>query len=500
MGSGDRDMGRIDTSFKIGTVNKVCTVCVLVLGIACVTVLAIGYRQFGELRRASDAFIECESATSELNDACSYLTEQARLCVTTGKMSYADKYFNEVDIVKRREDAVSTLKKRFAHTDAFKSLKQALKQSNDLMQTDLYAMRLVCEASESMPSTWPSAIRQVELDPSDAALDNTQKGERAQQIIMDSNYQHRRDNISTSVRFAGNALVQKTQSDQQSATQKFLIAFRNICLLFALFACGMLGVCLLVQRTVVRPLENYSELIAHGEISPITGSRELRHLAATYNKTYRENARHQMRIRYQAEHDALTKLLNRGSFDEMLAELEKRREPFGLALIDVDTFKRINDGYGHEMGDRVLKRVAKVLLGAFRGTDFVFRFGGDEFAVIMMDMVQDQAGAVADKVAHINDMLLHPTDDLPPVSISVGVATSDRTPAAKPTFTNADSVLYQVKEQGRCGCRIFCAEDDDGNRVGTDRAQGRPRAGSQMETIAIDAEAEWPSRSRQPRS
>lgn len=448
-------MKRTDTSFKIGTVNKVCTICVLVLGIACVTVLAIGYRQFGDLRRASDAFIECESATSELNDACSYLTEQARLCVTTGKMSYADKYFNEVNIVKRREDAVSTLKKRFSRTDAFKSLKRALGQSNDLMQTDLYAMRLVCEASDSMPSTWPAEIQQVELDPSDAALDDAQKSERAQQLIMDSNYQHRRDSISTSVRFAGNALVQKTQSDQQVATHKFLLAFRNICLLFILFALGMLGVCLLVQRTVVRPLESYNELIAHGEISPITGSRELRRLATTYNKTYRENARHQMRIRYQAEHDALTELLNRGSFDEVLEDIEKGGEPFGLALIDVDTFKQVNDGYGHDMGDRVLKRVAELLLDAFRNTDFVFRFGGDEFAVIMMNMTRDRTDAVIGKVAHINDMLLHPTDDLPSVSISVGVAASDPAESAKATFKEADSALYQVKEHGRAGCRIF---------------------------------------------
>ena len=447
-------MKRTDTSFKIGTVNKVCTICVLVLGIACVTVLAIGYRQFGDLRRASDAYIECESATSELNDACSYLTEQARLCVTTGKMSYADKYFNEVNIVKRREDAVSTLKKRFSRTDAFKSLKRALKQSNDLMRTDVYAMRLVCEAGDSMPSTWPAEIRQVVLDPADAALGDAQKGERAQQIIMDSTYQHRRDNISTSVRFAGNALVQKTQSDQQVATDKFLTAFRNICLIFVLFALGMLGVCFLVQRTVVRPLESYNELIAHGEISPITGSRELQNLARTYNETYRENARHQMHIRYQAEHDALTDLLNRGSFDEVIAEIEKRDEPFGLALIDVDTFKQVNDGYGHDTGDRVLKRVAELLLDAFRNTDFVFRFGGDEFAVIMMNMTRDRACAASDKVTCINDQLLHPTDDLPPVSISVGVAVNERASSAKATFKDADGALYQVKEHGRCGCRI----------------------------------------------
>ncbi len=448
-------MKRTDTSFKIGTVNKVCTFCVLVLGIACVTALVIGYRQFGDLRRASDAFIECESATSELNDACSYLTEQARLCVTTGKMSYADKYFNEVNIVKRREDAVNTLKKRFSHTDAFKSLKRALKQSNDLMQTDVYAMRLVCEASGSMPSTWPAAIRQVILDPTDTALDDAQKGERAQQIIIDSTYQHRRDNISTSVRFAGNALVQKTQSDQQVATDKFLTAFRNICLIFVLFALGMLGVCFLVQRTVVRPLESYNELITHGEISPITGSRELQNLALTYNKAYRENARHQMHIKYQAEHDALTDLLNRGSFDEVIAEIEKRDEPFGLTLIDIDTFKQVNDGYGHDMGDRVLKRVAELLLDAFRSTDFVFRFGGDEFAVITVNMTRDGADAVDDKVAHINDQLLHPTDDLPPVSISVGVAVNDRASSAKATFKDADSALYQVKKHGRHGCRIF---------------------------------------------
>lgn len=94
-------------------------------------------------------------------------------------------------------------------------------------------------------------------------------------------------------------------------------------------------------------------------------------------------------IRHQAEHDAMTELLNRRSFEKLLKIHEEGNSSYALILVDVDTFKSVNDTYGHDMGDHILKKVAENLRKAFRSIDYVCRIGGDEFAVIMVEMTSD---------------------------------------------------------------------------------------------------------------
>ena len=106
------------------------------------------------------------------------------------------------------------------------------------------------------------------------------------------------------------------------------------------------------------------------------------------------------------------------------------------------------------MGDQVLKWVAKLLEESFRATDYPARIGGDEFAVIMANVYEDQRFIIEAKIANINETLQNPSKGMPKVSLSVGGAFS------KDGFTDdlyhkADLALYDVKEHGRCGCRFY---------------------------------------------
>ena len=130
-------------------------------------------------------------------------------------------------------------------------------------------------------------------------------------------------------------------------------------------------------------------------------------------------------------------------------------EHMALILIDVDYFKSINDNYGHAVGDRVLKRVADMMRRSFRSVDILCRIGGDEFAVVMTRVNSSMRQLVLNKINQINDVLQHPKDDLPPVSLSVGVAFSDRENPKGDIFKDADDALYRVKEGGRKGCIIY---------------------------------------------
>ena len=159
--------------------------------------------------------------------------------------------------------------------------------------------------------------------------------------------------------------------------------------------------------------------------------------------------------RHEAEHDALTGALNRGSFEKILNIYENGEKPFAMIICDVDIFKHVNDTYGHAVGDEILKKVANLLKTTFRSIDYVCRIGGDEFAVIMVDVNQELSYTISEKITVINNQLYCPTDDLPAISLSVGVAFTDRANPGESIFKDADKALYRVKQNGKHGCGFY---------------------------------------------
>ncbi len=167
----------------------------------------------------------------------------------------------------------------------------------------------------------------------------------------------------------------------------------------------------------------------------------------------------EMLIKDQADHDPLTGVLNRRGFDDILKSLEKDKRDFALIITDVDHFKSVNDTYGHEVGDVILKRVSKFLTEGFCSRDYVCRIGGDEFAVIMLDVTGNLGYKIMDKISRINEQLAAHEENIPAVSLSAGAAFMDRKDPGESLFKDADLALYHVKKQGRNGCHIYSAED-----------------------------------------
>ena len=111
-----------------------------------------------------------------------------------------------------------------------------------------------------------------------------------------------------------------------------------------------------------------------------------------------QNAESHLEVRQLAQTDVLTGLLNHGTFSQQLDALIEADEPFSLVMLDLDSFKPVNDGMGHQAGDRLLRQVADAIVAASRETDRVFRYGGDEFAVLLPRTDGDQAGPIAERV------------------------------------------------------------------------------------------------------
>jgi diguanylate cyclase (GGDEF)-like protein len=161
------------------------------------------------------------------------------------------------------------------------------------------------------------------------------------------------------------------------------------------------------------------------------------------------------RVASQAATDALTGLANRRSFDDELALEWRRAERVGdslaLLLIDLDNFKSINDGHGHQAGDAVLRRVAAILESGARQVDLAARYGGEEFALLAPETDLVGATKLAERLrADLEAARVEvPSGSEVSVTASIGVAVKGGLTRAEQLVASADGALYEAKRNGK---------------------------------------------------
>lgn len=159
---------------------------------------------------------------------------------------------------------------------------------------------------------------------------------------------------------------------------------------------------------------------------------------------------------YLAQHDMLTGLFNRRHFtheaEAELARAARAHRPTSILIADVDFFKKINDRYGHPVGDAVLQQVAQIFSTCVRATDVVARLGGEEFIVLMPNTGQAGAMALAQKLrTALEQQALQVAPHTIPVTMSLGVSelAAGYSGAFEVLYAAADQALYSAKAQGR---------------------------------------------------
>jgi diguanylate cyclase (GGDEF)-like protein/PAS domain S-box-containing protein len=168
-------------------------------------------------------------------------------------------------------------------------------------------------------------------------------------------------------------------------------------------------------------------------------------------------------IRHMAQYDALTNMPNRALFADRLqqvfANAKRGNEHFGLMYIDLDKFKPINDTFGHEAGDFVLKEAAQRMQSCVRQSDTVARLGGDEFVVLLSSLNADQdAFEVGEKIRHALNLPFEMGSITMKISSSIGVAIyPEHGDDEKSLVKNADTAMYFAKENGRNNVTIYHA-------------------------------------------
>ncbi len=166
---------------------------------------------------------------------------------------------------------------------------------------------------------------------------------------------------------------------------------------------------------------------------------------------------------YKATHDPLTELPNREAYNERafqeLQRFKRYCRPLTLAICDLDHFKNINDTYGHQAGDKVLKLISKLIFTRLRKVDFISRYGGEEFVVLMPETPPQQAFTVLDKIRAVVGKTPFKFKGSPvQITLSFGLASFAAEDSVESVFERADKALYKAKDKGRNQCVI--AEED----------------------------------------
>ena len=168
------------------------------------------------------------------------------------------------------------------------------------------------------------------------------------------------------------------------------------------------------------------------------------------------------KLRFQATHDALTGLWNRSAImdvlDRELARASRNLqspESTSIIMLDVDRFKSINDTFGHAAGDAVLKLVGNVIRKSLRSYDYVGRYGGEEFIIILPTTAREQVETITERIrASIEHQAFRLNGNRIPITASLGVVTASKDSDAEEMVKGADAAMYRAKRNGR-NCCVF---------------------------------------------
>lgn len=160
-------------------------------------------------------------------------------------------------------------------------------------------------------------------------------------------------------------------------------------------------------------------------------------------------------LQHSAEYDALTGLANRykinSTFEQLCGKTSDTQTDFSIAIIDIDNFKRVNDTYGHNVGDLVLKNIAGILKNAETSDIYASRWGGEEFLVVVAgDNSLAAAKDILEQIrVNVAESVVHADSESISITVSCGIALHNKTDSIVTTVSRADSYLYEAKATGK---------------------------------------------------
>ena len=444
----------VSSGVKLEVFNFIIIAVATVVTITLSIIVYMAHTTYNAFYSATEEYINCRTSADQIHEASEYLTNEVRAFTFTGNTEHLENYFTEANVSKRRERAINAIKQYVNNEDKDIYLEDSVKFSKDLMNIEFYAMRLVLEANKTNYSYYPEEIKAVNLKEEDKALSVEEKTLLAQKLVQDEIYNDYKDKIYKNVSLYTKDLLDDTRNREIKNSNLFsCYQLIQMILIVVLIATLILNVSF-TSVLLIKPLRKSSKLIVRQNSMPIKGSQEIRTFARLYNKVLEKTKTQQEKLSYDASHDSLTGIQNRAVFDEMYKTINNT-EDIALILADIDNFKTINDTYGHEIGDKVLQKIASNLHNSFRTDDIICRIGGDEFTIIMNGVSNDYKDQLQGKMEFLLNHLNTGNDNLPNMTMSIGIAFGSKDLNFNELYKNADKALYKVKTTTKNNVAFF---------------------------------------------
>lgn len=439
---------------KVSVLSAIFIAIGVVTMIASILVIRRIYMQYDKMMD-SYQFIETErDAASSFKTASDYLTDQARQFVVMGNAENAENYFSEVNVTKRRENAIDIVGKSSSLELESSLLNNAMELSEGLVQIELRAMKLAAIANKMDISQLPKEIVSYELSEADLSLDEAGQKTLAVELLYNNEYETAKDRINWDIDNSI-TLIKDESGAQYREDEADLIFVLNIAtlLIFIMFILLML-IFIFNSLLVVRPAKRFADSLDKKEKLPEIGGYEFRRFAKKYNDVYRSDKKNRELLKEQGEIDSLTGTLKVGTLELVRRNLTNTNEPLGIMLIDIDNFRSIKEANGYEMADKIVQKVANLFITSFKSSDYIIRTSQDEFEVFLLRMEQKDSAMLLGRIDEINQKLKDTGDGVAAASVSVGASFSENGYTVE-AERRADMALNNVKENGRGFCKIL---------------------------------------------
>ena len=434
---------RVLHPLRIRTVGTIAAIISVIISFAALIMLARVSDAFNVSQKIHSNYTEYSRVTSELVTCSDKLTSLARLYVATGDEADLTDYAEQISTLEQNTDQVSALKDILGGTKAYTSLFDASAEANSVAKREMRAVVLAAQAYKV--KELPRELRDITISDEQAKLSSDEKLDVASELLIGEQHRIGKDIIVSRVNNSTASMVELMRDAEATSTDRLDGLFGGLRTIIIVLLLIILITLFANFRLIIVPMIRYAQNIRDGVKLTQSGASELRLVTEAYNAMYEDLISKNQMLTYKAEHDPLTDVWNRGMYDKLLADDDGI---VAILVIDIDYFKQVNDTYGHQAGDAILKKVAGTLAESFNDDAQVCRIGGDEFSLVITNP-QISRSDIEWRIGLIRAKLAEPSPDASAITLSVGVAFYSSMTNTRDLYRAADEALYRVKAAGR---------------------------------------------------
>lgn len=358
-------LNRDRKGFKIRTFNALMIVITCVLYVCLLLATTFTIQNYERLTELTSDYIRLEGSSRTVMKASDYLTEQVRMYVQTRNEDYVRRYVTEVTITKSRENALAVIQQHSIVPEHEINLTLAVEESDTLMNYELYAIMLVATARGHVGTLELPQLANIELTAEDAKLSPQRKIDRAREMVFGAEYQEMKSRIYEHLDAFTQGILNETQNRLGGGLDDLHDAIHTQRVLLSVLLILNAATFFVITSLVIRPLHECVRSVRRRGVFPEKGAYEFRYLAKTYNDIYRRSdalAASEAKLRSKTQHDEITGLYNRSYFHEAVKErVMESNEDMYIVVVDIANFKIVNEHYGMNVGDRLLRDIGRQL-------------------------------------------------------------------------------------------------------------------------------------------